>query len=69
MKLKALLLLPAILALSGCFQNNTERGLAGAAGGVVIVGVTGGSALAGAVLGGAAGYLCNGANVPGCENR
>jgi len=69
MKLKALLLLPVILALSGCFQNNTERGLAGAAGGVVVVGATGGSVLAGAVIGGAAGYLCNGLNVPGCENR
>jgi osmotically inducible lipoprotein OsmB len=65
------LLLVTILALglSGCLANNTERGLAGAAGGAAIAGATGGSAVTGAVVGGAAGYFCNDLKVPGCRNR
>ncbi|MCB6178240.1 hypothetical protein LHP98_08870 [Rhodobacter sp. Har01] len=60
MTLKPLLLLiPAALALSGCLTTDTERGLAGAAGGAVIADVTGGSAVTGAVIGGAAGVFCD----------
>lgn len=64
-----LLLIPVVFALSGCLQNNAQRGAAGALGGAVIADVTGGSALTGAVVGGAAGYFCNDLNVPGCRNK
>jgi hypothetical protein len=57
------------MGLSGCLANDTERGIAGAAGGAVIAGATGGSPLTGAVVGGAAGYLCRDLNVPGCRNN
>lgn len=69
MTMKPVLLLAALVGLSGCLANNTERGVAGAAGGAVISGVTGGSPVTGAVIGGAAGYFCNDLNVPGCRNR
>jgi hypothetical protein len=39
--------------------TDTERGLAGAAGGAVIADVTGGNAVTGAVIGGAAGVFCD----------
>ncbi|MFM7334670.1 MAG: hypothetical protein ACKO1H_09700 [Tabrizicola sp.] len=52
-------LMAAALALSGCMTTDTERGLAGAAGGAVIADVTGGNAVTGAVLGGAAGVFCD----------
>lgn len=66
---KPILLLVLLTSLSGCLANNTERGVAGAAGGAVISGVTGGSPVTGAVIGGAAGYFCNDLNVPGCKNK
>ncbi|WP_333817552.1 hypothetical protein [Tabrizicola sp.] len=52
-------LMAVALTLSGCLQTDTERGLAGAAGGAVIADVTGGNALTGAVIGGAAGVFCD----------
>jgi osmotically inducible lipoprotein OsmB len=52
-------LLTCAVALSGCLNTDTERGLAGAAGGAVIADVTGGNALTGAVIGGAAGVFCD----------
>ena len=52
-----------IAALSGCLENDAERGLAGAAGGAVIADVTGGSALTGALIGGAAGVFCDDVNL------
>lgn len=52
-------LLACAVALSGCLDTDTERGLAGAAGGAVIADVTGGNALTGAVVGGAAGVFCD----------
>jgi osmotically inducible lipoprotein OsmB len=64
-----LLLVPIAFVLSGCLANNAQRGAAGAVGGAVIADVTGGSALTGAVVGGAAGYFCNDMNVPGCRNK
>lgn len=63
-----LALTAAVLALSGCMENDAQRGLAGAAGGAVISGATGGSPVTGAVVGGAAGYFCRDLNVPGCRN-
>lgn len=56
----------ATLGLSGCLASDTERGLAGAAGGAVIAGATGGSPVTGAVVGGAVGYFCRDLRVPGC---
>jgi osmotically inducible lipoprotein OsmB len=52
-------LLACAVALSGCLATDTERGLAGAAGGAVLADVTGGSAVTGAVIGGAAGVFCD----------
>lgn len=52
-------LLACTLALSGCLNTDAERGLAGAAGGAVIADATGGDALTGAVIGGAAGVFCD----------
>ena len=59
----------AAFGLSGCLNSDAERGLAGAAGGAVIADVTSGSAVTGAVVGGAAGYFCRDLNVPGCRNK
>lgn len=56
---KLLGLVAFTLALSGCLDTDTERGLAGAAGGAVIADATGGNALTGAVVGGAAGVFCD----------
>lgn len=70
MPMKSFLMSSALaLGLSGCLANDTERGLAGAAGGAVIAGATGGDPLIGAVVGGAAGYFCRDLNVPGCKNN
>ncbi len=45
--------------LSGCLQNDSQRALAGAAGGAVIADALGGNAVTGAVAGAAAGALCD----------
>jgi osmotically inducible lipoprotein OsmB len=69
MTIKPILICVTIaMGLSGCLQSDSERGLAGAAGGAVISGATGGSPLTGAVLGGAAGYFCRDLNVAGCRD-
>ncbi|MFZ1467699.1 MAG: hypothetical protein WAT09_01845 [Paracoccaceae bacterium] len=67
MTLKSLALLAAVLSLSACLDTDTERGLAGAAGGAVIADVTGGSAVTGALIGGAAGVFCDDLGV--CRRR
>lgn len=67
MRLNPLAPILAVLALSACLDTDAERGLAGAAGGAVIADVTGGNALTGAVIGGAAGVFCDDLNVPGCR--
>jgi osmotically inducible lipoprotein OsmB len=69
MSFKFFIFLPVLFGLAGCLENNTQRGVAGAAGGAVIAGATGGSPLTGAVVGGAAGYFCQDLNVPGCRNK
>ena len=69
MYLKIILLLPVLFSMGGCLRNDTERGIAGAAGGAVISGAIGGSPAAGALVGGAAGYFCRDLNVPGCQNN
>lgn len=57
--IKVLGLVACAFSLSGCLATDTERGLAGAAGGAVIADATGGNALTGAVIGGAAGVFCD----------
>ncbi len=70
MSIKYFLLVSSLaFGLSGCLASDAERGLAGAAGGAVIGGATGGSPLTGAVVGGTAGYFCRDLNVPGCRNN
>jgi len=49
----------AIASLSACLDNDLERGIAGAAAGAVIADATGGNVVTGAVVGGAAGALCD----------
>ncbi|MDP1668522.1 hypothetical protein [Phaeovulum sp.] len=60
-----------VVSLAGCdyLNNDTERGLAGAATGAVVAGALGGSALTGAIIGGAAGVFCDDLRVAGCINR
>lgn len=58
-----------VVPLAGCLENDTERGLAGAAAGAVIADATDNNVLAGAAIGGAAGVFCDDLNVPGCRNR
>lgn len=53
----------AAFALAGCLETDTERGLAGAAGGAVVADAFGGNALTGAVVGGAAGVFCDDAGI------
>ena len=69
MHLRSIFLVTVLFGLTGCLGNDTERGIAGAAGGAVISGATGGSPVTGAVIGGAAGYFCRDLNVPGCRNE
>jgi osmotically inducible lipoprotein OsmB len=67
MTVKSILLFSTLaFGLSGCLENDAQRGLAGAAGGAVIAGATGGQPLTGALVGGAAGFFCRDLKVPGC---
>ena len=59
LKFRLILAATAIASLSACLDNDLERGLAGAAAGAVIADATGGDAVTGAVVGGAAGALCD----------
>ena len=60
MQIKRIVLAVALIApLAGCLDTDAERGLAGAAGGAVIADATGGSALTGALIGGAGGVFCD----------
>ncbi len=59
MTTKMIALLAGLMALSACLDTDAERGLAGAAGGAVVADATGGNALTGAVVGGAAGVFCD----------
>ncbi len=69
MQIKSLVMV-SILAgtLAGCAQwTDIERAGAGAAGGAVLAGVTRGNVLTGAVIGAAAGALCDDVNVTICN--
>ncbi len=58
MSFKSLLLVPAIFGLAGCLENNTQRGVAGAAGGAIISGVTRAAAQSQALLSGGRQAIC-----------
>ncbi|MCI2400766.1 hypothetical protein [Aliiroseovarius subalbicans] len=57
----------AAFALAGCQWNDLERAGAGAAAGAVIAGATRGNLLTGAVIGGAAGALCDDVGLEVCN--
>ncbi len=56
---KIILALAVATGLSGCLENDTERALAGAAGGALVANAIGGNVVTGAVAGAAAGALCD----------
>jgi hypothetical protein len=58
--------LPLVLGLSAC-ETDLQRGAVGAAGGAVVAGAVGVDPVTGALIGGAAGYLCKDLNVMGCQ--
>ena len=58
--------LPLVLGLSAC-ATDLQRGAVGAAGGAVVAGAVGVDPVTGALIGGAAGYLCKDLNVMGCQ--
>ncbi|HHL20813.1 MAG TPA: hypothetical protein ENJ52_04720 [Aliiroseovarius sp.] len=64
--LPAFMLLAATLAACSNWTD-LERAGAGAAGGAALAAVTNGNVLAGAVIGGAAGALCDDLNVDACN--
>lgn len=49
----------AILSLSACLDNDLQRGLVGAAGGAVAADALGYDPVTGALIGGAAGAVCD----------
>lgn len=53
----------AMAGLTACLDTDLERGLAGAAAGAVVADAVGGNAAAGAIIGGAAGVVCDDVNV------
>ena len=53
----------AVFGLAGCLDNDAERGVAGAAGGLVAAEVLGTDPAASAVVGAAAGVFCDVAGV------
>ncbi len=65
--LTLILPLAAVLALSACDGTDLERGALGAAGGAAVAELTGSDVVAGALIGGAAGVVCDDAGV--CGNR
>lgn len=56
----------ALIGTVAACDTDAERGLAGAAGGAIVSKATGGDALTGAILGGAAGVFCDDVGV--CPN-
>ena len=54
-----------VMPLSACFENDIQRGLLGVGVGAALTHATGGSLMAGSILGGFAGTLCDDFNVCG----
>jgi osmotically inducible lipoprotein OsmB len=57
-----------VASLAGCLQNDTQRGLAGAAAGVVVADALDTNIVTGAAIGGLGGVLCDDLNVTLCNN-
>lgn len=57
--LKLTALLAAVTAVSGCLDNDVERGVVGAGAGVLVAEATGGNAVVGGVIGAGAGVFCD----------
>ncbi|PTX56644.1 hypothetical protein C8N43_1304 [Litoreibacter ponti] len=55
---KVIILIAAVGGLAAC-DTDAERGLVGAGAGAAVSSATGGSAVTGAVIGGAAGVFCD----------
>jgi hypothetical protein len=62
---KILITLLLAVPLSGCLQNDIQRGLVGAGAGSALTYITGGNIYAGAVMGGLFGTVCDDLNVCG----
>jgi hypothetical protein len=62
-----IVVLPLVLGQSAC-ETSVQSGAVGAASGAVVADAFGVDPLTGAVIGGAAGYLCKDLNVIGCRN-
>jgi len=58
-KFRFLLAAAAVVSLSACLDSDLERGVAGAAAGAVVAEVVGVDPITGALVGGAAGALCD----------
>ncbi len=58
-KLRLVLAAAALVSLSACLENDLQRGLVGAAGGAVVADAVGVDPVTGALIGGAAGALCD----------
>ncbi|MEM0935111.1 MAG: hypothetical protein AAF646_09870 [Pseudomonadota bacterium] len=57
----------ALAGLTACVGTDLERGALGAAGGAAVAELTGSDVVAGALIGGAAGVICDDAGV--CRSR
>ncbi|WP_199178455.1 hypothetical protein [Acidimangrovimonas sediminis] len=55
-------------SLAGCFENDTQRGVAGAVAGGAVAGATGNNVATGALIGGAAGVFCRDTGAQACQN-
>lgn len=62
-EIRLLVALSAVGALAGCMSNDSQRALAGAAGGAIIADVADTNVAAGAAIGAAAGALCDDAGL------
>lgn len=61
--IKSFIAIAAVATLAGCLENDTERGVAGAAAGALIADATGNSAVTGAIIGAGAGVFCDDAGI------
>ncbi len=57
----------AMFSLAGCLEGDTERGVAGAAGGLAASQVLGTDPTGTAIAGAAIGVLCDDAGINGCR--
>jgi len=65
LKFRLILATSVVVSFAACdvIDNDTERGVLGAAGGAVVASATGVNPVTGALIGGAAGVFCDDLNV------